>query len=333
MLKDYVGHPLQTCGTEQYMLQNGKGDGMHFIYARNGLGLELWISVDRCADVARVSLNGKNLSFFSPCGYVAPAYYDNIGAGFLKSFNAGFITTCGLGTVGQPCVDEGEALPLHGTIANTPAVLRVNDENSEGITLEFTVRDCIIFGTKLVLKRKYFISYTENKFTMDDSITNIGDTDSPLMLLYHCNMGYPLLCESTEFKVPYDKMWARSEEAEKHIDTALSMEKPQPNYIERCYFFDPTEKDGVCKSGVFNPNESIGLVMSFKKEELPCFTEWKMMGKTDYVLGLEPGNIHPCGRENARKDGILQFLAPDEVYNTSLKFKFLTQKFDFDKEF
>jgi len=87
----YVGHPLQVRGAEQYVLKGGKGDGMNFLYARNGLGLEIWISADRCADVARVTFNGKNMSYTSPCGQVAPAYYDRTGLNFLKSFNAGFL--------------------------------------------------------------------------------------------------------------------------------------------------------------------------------------------------------------------------------------------------
>ncbi len=333
VIKDYVGHPLQTRGVEQYTLQNGKGNGMQFAFIRNGLGLEMWISVDRCADVSRVNVNGQNIAFFSPCGYVAPSYYDNVGAGFLKSFTAGFITTCGFGNVGQPNCDQGDDLPLHGTIANIPSELRSIEETEDGITVKFTVRDAVIFGYKYELIRTYFVSYKENKFTMEDNIQNIGDTEAPFMLLYHCNFGYPLLTENSELKVPYDKMWARTEEAHINIDTALQMEVPQTAYVERCYFFDMAEKDGVCKSGIYNKDIDLGFVMKFKKNELPCFTEWKMMGKSDYVLGLEPGNIHPCGRANAREDGILQFLQPDEKYKTSLEFNFVTDKSFFDKEF
>lgn len=333
VIKDYVGHPLQTRGVEQYTLQNGKGNGMQFAFVRNGIGLEMWISVDRCADVSRVTVGGQNIAFFSPCGYVAPTFYDGVGAGFLKSFTAGFITTCGLTTVGQPCNDQGEDLPLHGTIANIPSELRSIEENSDGVTLTFLIRDCIIFGFKYQIIRKYFISYNDNTFTMEDNIENIGDTEAPFMLLYHCNFGYPILSENTLVKISYDKMWARSEESKKYIDSALQMEKPQPNYVERCYFFDMTEKDDICKSGLFNNDINLGFVMKFKKSELPCLTEWKMMGKTDYVLGLEPGNIHPCGRANARKDGILQFLKPDECYKTSLEFSFMNDKNNFEKEF
>ena len=71
----YIGHPLQLRGAEPYILQGGRGDGMHLLCVRNGLGLEAWISLDRCADLSRVSFGGDNMGYFSPCGYVAPAYY------------------------------------------------------------------------------------------------------------------------------------------------------------------------------------------------------------------------------------------------------------------
>jgi hypothetical protein len=58
---NYVGNSLQIRGAERYILQDGKGDGMHFIYVRNGKGLEAWISVDRGGDIARVTIDGKNM--------------------------------------------------------------------------------------------------------------------------------------------------------------------------------------------------------------------------------------------------------------------------------
>ena len=119
-MNPYVGHESQLYGMEEHRLVGGKGDGMRLLEVNNGRGLEAVISLDRNADIARLRYRGMNLAFFSPCGDVAPAYYESTGTDFLKSFTAGFLTTCGLGAVGSPCRDEGEELPLHGTIANTP---------------------------------------------------------------------------------------------------------------------------------------------------------------------------------------------------------------------
>ena len=108
MLNPYIGHESQLCSVEEVRLQGGKGDGMRLVQVRNAAGLEVTISADRAADISRVIFKGDNMGYFSPCGYVAPSYYDKDGIGFLKSFTAGFLTTCGLTAVGSPCEDAGE---------------------------------------------------------------------------------------------------------------------------------------------------------------------------------------------------------------------------------
>ena len=73
---------------------------------------------------------------------------------------------------------------------------------------------------------------------------------------------------------------------------------------------------------LYNPKIGIGMTMTFDKKEMPCFTEWKMMGKHDYVLGLEPGNVIPQGRDKTRADGVLPTVAPDDESHTALTFTF-----------
>lgn len=321
-MNSYIGNPLQIRGAEQYILQNGKGNGMHFLYIRNGLGLEVWLSLDRAGDASRVIYNGKNFGYFSPCGYVAPQYYDCNGTGFLKSFTAGFFTTCGLTAVGSPCTDDGEVLPLHGTVSNIPATLCGIDETSEGLTVTLLVRDAVIFGRKLIMKRKYFLSYSENRFSVEDTVTNEADTESPYMIMYHCNMGYPLLNENSIVSIPHASVTPRDGEAAKYIESALKMEKPQAGFAERCYYYDVNEKNGIANAGIYSPDADCGVVLSYDKKVLPCFTEWKMMGKTDYVLGLEPGNCTPDGRDVLRRNGTLKFLQPDESATTAVSFTF-----------
>lgn len=331
-MKGYIGHPLQVRGAEQYVLQGGKGDGMHFLCVRNGLGLEAWISIDRAGDLSRVNFKGDNIGYFAPCGYVSPHYYDGVGAGFLKSFTAGFLTTCGLTAVGSPCTDEGEDLPLHGTISHIPAELLSSIEKEDCLEVVLRVRDCTVFGRKLVLDRKYRISYIKNEITLSDTVTNEGDSTSPCMILYHCNIGYPLLTEKSEVRVPNDGVKPRNDHAGKYIDTALCMEKPQAGFEERCYYFDVREKDGLARVGIYNADINKGVVLAYDKKSLPCFTEWKMMGEAEYVLGLEPGNATPDGRDVLRKNGTLKFIDPAEKYKTEIKFLFVDSEKKFKEE-
>ena len=97
------------------------------------------------------------------------------------------------------------------------------------------------------------------------------------------------------------------------------MEKPQRGFEEMCYYHTFR---GEAEVSVFNPKLGKGLVMSYDPEELGFFTEWKMMGECDYVLGIEPANCQPDGRDVMRKKGLLEFLKPDEekIYHISFKF-------------
>ncbi len=332
-MKNYVGNPLQTRGAERYTLHGAKGEGMNFLYVRNGKGLEVWISLDRAGDVSRLNFKGENMGYFAACGYVAPQYYDEKGAGFLKSFTAGFFTTCGLTAVGSPCTDDGEELGLHGSISNTPAELLAVEEADEALTVKLRVRDTHVFGRKLVLNRKYTFSYSENEFEVEDTVTNEGDSESPYMILYHCNMGYPLVCENSIVKIPNSGVVGRNEHAQSEIEKALVVEAPQSSYEEKCYYFDVNEKGGKARAGIFSPDIERGVVLSYDKSELPKFTEWQMFGNAEYVLGLEPGNCTPDGRDVLRKNGTLEFIAADESKRTAVKFAFTSDKSDFESRF
>lgn len=100
-MNPYIGHDTQYYGIEEHRLAGGKGDGMRLLEVSNGKGLELTISLDRAADISRLRYRGINMSYMSPCGYVAPAYYESTGFGWLRSFTVGFLTTCGLQAVGS----------------------------------------------------------------------------------------------------------------------------------------------------------------------------------------------------------------------------------------
>ena len=146
-------------------------------------------------------------------------------------------------------------------------------------------------------------------------------------------MGYPLLDETSIVRIPNTKITPRNEHAKKYILSAMNMEKPQSGFEECCYYYDVKEDGGKSIVGIFSDKISKGVSIVFNKQELPCFTEWKMMGKYDYVLGLEPGNCTPDGRDVLRENGTLQFLEPEESKTTNLCFKFFDNKDSFEENF
>lgn len=328
MKNPYIGHESQLYGVEEHRLVGGRGDGMRLFQVKNGKGLEFTVSADRCADISRLSFEGVNMGYFSPCGYVAPAYYDGVGDGFLKSFTAGFLTTCGLNEVGVPCEDAGETLPLHGTIGNTPAEQIFWEKDEKEIRIHAVVSDEGIFSRKLVLKRTIRCSLEENVIIIQDTIVNEGDRDYPVLILYHMNMGYPLLSEHSELYVPSVDVKPRTEWAAKGIENWSRMQTPEAGFEEQCYFHRFDQK-GL--AAIYNPDVEKGLAISFDPRNLPFFTEWKMMGKRDYVLGLEPGNCHPDGRAKMREEGNLTILSPGAQVNYQVQIRLLSGREAWEK--
>lgn len=315
-MNQYIGHENQFCGVEEYRLIGGRGDGMRLLQVRNGRGLEFTVSADRSADISRLSFKGMNMGYFAPCGYVAPDFYDDRGDGFLKSFTAGFLTTCGLTNAGRPCVDGGEELPLHGGISNTPAEHIYWERNEKEIRIHAKVTDARLFSHKLTLDRTLRCPLDEDAIEIEDRIKNEGDRAYPVEILYHMNMGYPLLSEKSLVYIPSAQVEARNERAAQGLDERNRMQKPEAGFEEQCYYH---RFNGEGKAGIFQPEEGLGLMISFNSKNLNYFTQWKMMGVRDYVLGLEPGNCHPDGREKMRQDGTLKILQPEEEVSYRLK--------------
>ena len=216
----------------------------------------------------------------------------------------------------------GEELPLHGNISNVPSESHSFTEDENNICVKAIVRDSSLFSHMLLLERTYTISKKDNSVTLEDKITNVGTKESPVMLLYHCNMGYPLLSENSKVVIDAESVVPRDDHAATDTANCLKMLKPQRDFVEMCYYHDVKVKNGFASCGIYNPDIDKGVVIRYNKDKLDRFTEWKMMGEVEYVLGLEPGNCTPDGRNVLREKGELKFLRPGEKYKTMLKFIF-----------
>jgi len=308
--KNYLGHPHQISGVEEFRLVGGRGDGMRLLNVRNGKGLDFTISVDRCADITHLNFLGYNMSYFSPCGYVAPGYYDKGPFEFLKSFTCGFLTTCGLKTIGSPSIDNDIPYPLHGNISHIPAEHIFYTESADAIEIHARMNDSYLFNSKLTLERIITCSKANNVLSIFDVVTNDGTAPEPITLLYHINLGYPLLDEYTILDISSSKVIPRDQRAAKDISSWNQMLPPTAGFQEQCYYHEFSEKTAVIKA--YNPTIKRGLTLQFPTDTLPLLTEWKMMGEKDYVLGLEPCSHKLDGRKALRENNELSFLAPGE---------------------
>lgn len=317
-LLKYVGNFSQVFGIKEYTLSEGKSKGVKAFDVRNGSGLEFTVLADRCLDISGLSFKGINCSYMSKTGIVAPEYYNEEGIGFLRSFHAGFLTTCGLRNVGNPCEDEGESFGLHGRISNTPSeeVCAFVDwvDDLPVLTITGKMREARLFGENLILQRKITCQYGKNTIHIENTIENCGFRKEPLMLLFHFNLGYPLLDENAMLVTPTEKLTPRDEVARMGIKTFNLFQPPTPEYPEQVFYHNlRKDSDENTSVALVNKNLELALAIHFNKNQFSNFTQWKQMGEGEYVLGMEPGNCYVGGRADARQNGALEYLAPGEI--------------------
>lgn len=334
--KKYVGHRDQLMRVKRIKMQEGRADGVEMIDVQNRSGMHFDVNVSRGMDIPYLDFCGENVGFISPCGIVAPEYFDDKELGFLKSFTAGFLTTCGLKVAGAPCEYEGTSYGLHGNLSHTPAEdVSCRVEENDGApcaVIRGTVRDAVIFGDKMSLEREIRCSYKERKFTLHDKVTNEGYKKARQMILYHCNIGYPVLTPDSEIYIPALETKPRNAHAQEGLDTWMKVQEADPDYEEMCYYHKLKPDENNCSSvAVYNPELELGIAIEVDLSTLDHFVQWKMMGAGDYVMGLEPGNSTIDGIEDAVRNGSMKYLEPGESREYRLTFRILRGREDYEQ--
>lgn len=333
--KKYVGHRDQLLRATKVELQDGKAAGVTMFDVHNHSGMHFNVNISRGLDIPYLDFGGENLGFISPCGVVSPEYFDDKGLGFLKSFTAGFLTTCGLKVAGAPCDYEGNAYGLHGNLSHTPAeevtCVVVEEEENPYIRITGKIRDTILFGDKLVLEREIKCGYKEKKITIRDKVINEGYTEARHMMLYHCNIGYPLLAPDSEIFIPSKEVKARNTHAEEGIHSWDKLQFPEADYEEMCYYHKlKTDEHHMTAAAIFNDDLNMGVSIEFNTDSLDHFMQWKMMGAGDYVMGLEPCNCTIDGIGDAIENGSMKYIKPGEYIEHFLTFHVLDSRESFD---
>jgi galactose mutarotase-like enzyme len=280
---------------------------MRVVEAYNTSGLHFTILPDRGLDVWTASYKGIPLTWVSQGSPHPPDY----GQSWLRQFNGGLLTTCGLTHVGAPETDEqsGEQRDLHGNFTR----LRAQDVRVEadGTTLKLhgTLAEAMLFGSQLRLERTYTLTLNEPGFKIEDTVTNLSDAPSPLMLVYHCNLGYPLIAAGTRLHTANVKVYPGTSASEADFANWPEYSAAVPGYTEQVFFHHPrADENGMTEAILYR--EEIGLAFRWDTRQMPYLTQWKNTRQGMYVCGVEPGNCIPEGQNAARRHNRLEQLAP-----------------------
>lgn len=317
--KEYVGDLRQLMPYKVYTLSGGRMDGVRAVDISNGADIEITILPDRCMDIYSLRVGGKSLNFLTQAGITHPAYYQGGSMDWLKAFSGGFLTTCGLKNIGSPSAYNGKEYGLHGTISTSPAenfsINLEQDALGPVITLTGTVNETELFGGILSLTRTFRIRYGSEEIEMTDRIQNNGFKQQFYMILYHYNMGYPLLSEHAKLELDSAEMRPRDSHAEKYADKWQEIWPPADSFREMCYYHSLRTDGGqvpLRRAAISNPVTGLRAEIKYQSAHLDHFVQWKLFEKGTYVMGLEPCNATIDGVADAAENKSLKSLEPGE---------------------
>jgi hypothetical protein len=313
--------------------RGGRSDGVHVVSLDNG-AMSIDVLPTRGMGIWRVKRRDKTLGWQAPVrDPVNPAFVPLMepgGLGWLDGFNE-LLCRCGLESNGPPEFDDAGRLlrPLHGRIANTPAhrMELIVDDDAGTLTLRGIVDESRFHFQSLRLTTSISTKFGSNEFTWSDEVKNIGGREASMQMLYHFNIGQPLLKAGARITAPLQAVAPQTQVAAKEgVETWNIIPPPRPGSSEQVYGLDLAADDAgntrLLVDGLTN-DEAIGL--RFNKRTLPCFTVWRNTpAEADgYVLGIEPGTNYPNPRTFEQQHGRVVTLEPGQKWSGAVTVSWL----------
>ena len=267
-----IGNTAQLCSAQRVTVSIGPGKGLDLIIVDNGV-LNFTLVESRCLDIIKFSHKGMNASFISKNGLCVTE--DEFG----HTFPAGMLYTCGLDSLGAR-----EGHKLHGRAHNIPAdiIELYIDEKKIKVVGEISIT--ALFGENLLITRTIETMALSDSVKITDVIKNRAYRDEKYCMLYHINIGYPLLDEGAVIEADIEQTFSRNEWAERNRSRVLIMDAPSDNAAEMCYFHKLNKPEiSLC-----NFSLKKRFTIKYSDNTLPYLVEWKSPASGDYVIGLEP---------------------------------------------
>jgi hypothetical protein len=314
-----LGDQSQVISTRAIRLGDGGEDGVRAIDVRVSGGLSALVLPDRGLDLGPAWVAGWQVSWQSTTGIVHPAQFDE--GNWLRSFPGGLLTTCGLQNVGEANTDEGVAYGLHGRISNIQA-RRVSHGTStiDGrLVAEVAgeVRETDVYGADLILHRRLRFPMESPVVEIHDEVENHGFAPAAFQLLYHINVGWPVVASTSRLYGPPADVVGRDErsaELQHEHDTfsAPTQGFPALVYEHRLHEAAAERATVSIVNPDFGPTSGIGLSVTFHPRQLPRLWQWRMLAPGMYLTGIEPANCSIFGRAADRAASALPILEPGE---------------------
>ena len=327
-----------TAGTGRFAitysrLDSGKASGLTCLTIDTG-AVTATILPDRGMGLWKCWSGDLEFGWQSPvAGPVHPSLvpvHDASGIGWLEGFDE-LLVRCGLQSNGAPEFAENGSLryPLHGRIANLPAhELEIQIDVENGILDVFgLVTESRFLVYSLELETRYRFRAGSPVIEVIDMVTNRSSQPGSMQMLYHINVGQPVLQSGSTVHAAYRSLAPRDPRAAESIQQWNRCEGPASGYKEQVYFLDPLADENLWSESVLSAADgSFGFSVHFDTRTLPYMSLWKNTAAVEdgYVVGLEPATGFPNTRSFEERNGRVVSLQGGESRTFRLKLQPLT---------
>ncbi len=277
----------------------------------------------RGMSIWKIEAEGVRFGWESPVtGPVHPSLvpiFDPSGLGWLEGFDE-LVVRCGLESNGAPEFDEKGVLryPLHGRIGNLSAdSLSIEyDEASGRLELIGEVLESRLFFKRFRMKSRVRVHAGSYRVDLLDDVTNELSTTASMQLLYHINVGAPVLKSGCVLEAAIEEIAPKDERSASEMNQWNQFGEPEPGYQERVYFGrllagESNETIAMLRSA----DRKRGFAITYNVTKLPYFILWKNTGALSdgYVVGLEPATNFPNTRSFEAEQSRLIQIEPSDT--------------------
>jgi Domain of unknown function (DUF4432) len=301
-----VGLERQAMAADLVTRQDGWERGVRSVLLQNDR-IAIEVVVDRGLDIASARIRQIPIGWRSPTEIVAPWFVENAGFGPHRGFFGGLLTTCGLDHIGVPVERSAErfgyparptdTFPMHGRVSGTPARLTAYGvrEINGGLEafVEGAVTQVAVFGEHLTLTRRVSVAFGTSLVRVEDEVSNHGYATSPLAVMYHVNIGWPVVAPGARIRTPSRRLRGEG-------DNRL-VRAPVAGAQQRVWVFAAeADEGGRGSAGIANAHvdarSAAGVELTWDAAALPTLVQWEMSNIAGhYVIGLEPSTALVSG--------------------------------------
>ena len=286
-----------------------RADGRRVIALRLAGGLALDVLPDRGLDLGAVWWGCTPVAWRS-MNPVDPGP----GRGWEERFLGGLLATCGPDNIGPPRGSSGQ----HGTHHLTPAAdmhwSRSRTADGWQVIVRGVVPHTSLGGPRIVVEREIVAATGVPAVEVRDVVRNVGDEPAGVPLLYHVNLGAPLLRPGARLEVDADEAVVR-DSLPPGRDPLLTP-APEPGLV-------PVVAEHVAvreaRATLVGDDRHPDVVVTWTGATLPRLCTWSWPARGAYVLGVEPTNAPLFGPERDLPYAGAPVLEPGATWHTGVR--------------